>query len=425
MYAGVSGLNSEAAAMATVADNITNVNTIGYKSAQANFSTMVAGGTTSSTYVAGGVKVSPQSLISKAGSFQAGTSNTDMAIDGNGFFIVRSGTAADSQVAYTRAGNFSRDQEGNLKNAAGYYLQGWPLDDSGNFANNGDLNALQPVNPYKVSGAAQPTTKFNVSLNLESDADVSPGAAGYAAGDMATNTVPPQFSRPFTLYDAQGNAHQVTMGFIKSDVNTWKVEVYANPATDVTQANGLLASGEVKFNGDGTLNASTMPATATPSWTNGAGSQPISLGLGTPGNRDGLTTSSEPSNLRSSTVDGGSPSAVASVSISDDGVVSAVFEDGTMRAVYQLPIATFNNPDGLKAMGGNAYQVSANSGTAIINAAATQGSGKIAAGQLEGSTADLGKEFTNMILFQRAYSASSKIITTVDDMLQELSNMKR
>ena len=116
---------------------------------------------------------------------------------------------------------------------------------------------------------------------------------------------------------------------------------------------------------------------------------------------------------------------VASVEISDAGIVSAIFEDGTSRAIYQLPIATFQNPDGLTRIGGNAYMMSQDSGNFAINKPGALGAGTIAAGKLEASNVDLAQEFSNMILFQRAYSASSKIITTVDDMLQEVSNLKR
>ncbi|MGH6781359.1 MAG: flagellar hook-basal body complex protein, partial [Sphingomonadaceae bacterium] len=140
---------------------------------------------------------------------------------------------------------------------------------------------------------------------------------------------------------------------------------------------------------------------------------------------NGLTQFSGESALLSSSVDGGMLGTVASVEISDEGVVSAIFEDGTARAIYQLPLATFQNPDGLTRLGGNAYAMSQDSGNVAINKPGSLGSGTIAAGTLEASNVDLALEFTNMIRFQRAYSASSKIITTVDDMLQEVSNLKR
>ncbi|HWW65157.1 MAG TPA: flagellar hook protein FlgE [Sphingomonadaceae bacterium] len=432
LYAGVSGLAAQSSAMATVADNITNVNTVGYKNVQADFSTLVSGsGQGSGDYSAGGVSAVSKSLISKNGLLQAASSNSDLAIDGNGFFVVRDGTGADSKIAYTRAGSFSPDKQGNLFNTAGYYLQGWPLDASGKFVNNGNLNELQTVNINSLSGTAQPTSKVALRVNLQSTTEPIANAASYAAGDIANGTVAPQFSRSVDVYDAQGNAHHLTFGFVKTATNTWKAEVYVNPKTDVTTPgnDGVLASGTVKFNPDGSLDLAGSDAglfaDITPAWTNGAGASPIKLALGTDGGLDGLTQSSDQSALLASSADGGLLGAVTDVNISESGIVSAVFENGTMRAIYQLPLATFANPDGLTAIQGNAYMASDDSGNALINPADTQGSGKIASRQLEASNADLATEFTNMIRFQRAYSASSKIVTTVDQMLQELNDMKR
>jgi flagellar hook protein FlgE len=429
LYAGVSGLNAQASAMATVADNITNVNTVGYKATSADFSTLVGGGGHGGSYAAGGVNAVTKPLISKAGLLQSASNNTDLGIDGNGFFVVRDGTGADSKVAYTRAGSFSPDKQGLLRNTAGYYLQGWPLDSNGKFVNNGNMNDLQPIDIDALSGTAQATSKVSIRANLQSTTDPITGA--YAPGDLANGTVDPQFARSVDVYDAQGTAHHMTFAFVKTGPNTWQAEVYVNPKTDVTTPgnDGVLASGQVKFNPDGSLDlANSDPSlfgSISPSWTNGAGASPIKLSLGSDGGLDGLTQSSDKSALMSSSADGGLLGAVTDVRISDAGVVSAVFENGAMRAIYQLPLATFPNADGLTAIQGNAYVTSDDSGGAVINPSGTQGSGKIAARQLEGSTADLAAEFTNMIRFQRAYSASSKIVTTVDQMLQELSEIKR
>ncbi len=174
--------------------------------------------------------------------------------------------------------------------------------------------------------------------------------------------------------------------------------------------------------------AASTPAlfgSLTVSWTNGAGAEPINLNLGDDDGLNCLTQFARQSALISSIVDGGMLGNLASVEISKTGVVSAIFDDGTAKPVFQLPIATFPNPDGLVRLSGNAYGLSAQSGNVAINKPGVLGSGEIASGSLEASNVDLAQEFTNMIRFQRAYSASSKIITTVDDMLQEVSNLKR
>lgn len=427
LYAGVSGLSAQSSAMASVADNITNINTIGYKSVETQFRTLVTDGRARSNYSAGGVQAVPQALISRQGMLQASSSSTDLGIEGAGFFVTRAGTGTDSGVAFTRAGSFKPDQEGYLRNSGGYYLQGWRLDATGNYTNTGSLNTLEPVRLSELTGTAVPTTKIQMRANLQSTA--TPYAGPYAAGDLAAGTVTPQFTRSMDVYDAQGGAHRVAVSFVKRAANEWVGEIYAQPATDVTAAGGLLASGTVRFNPDGSLDLAGSSAalfgTLTPSWTNGAGSVPIDMRLGSQDGLDGLTQFGRDSSLISSSVDGGMLGNISSIEVTSEGRVNAIFDDGTSRAVFQLPIATFANPDGLTRLSGNAFEMSDASGNFAINRPGALGAGGISANSLEASTVDLAQEFTNMIRFQRAYSASSKIITTVDDMLQEVSNLKR
>ncbi|WP_224199623.1 MULTISPECIES: flagellar hook protein FlgE [Pacificimonas] len=426
LYAGVSGLGSNATAMAGVADNITNINTTAYKGVQTQFKTMVAVGNSGTTYSAGGIAAAPQTLISKQGVLQASASSTDLGIDGAGFFVVRQGPEANDSVAYTRAGSFTPDEDGFLRNVGGYYLQGWRLDATGSFVNDGDLGRLEPVRLNELAGTATPTTNVEFRANLDSSSPVFTGA--YASGDIASGNVAPQFSRSMDIFDEQGNSHRVSVGFIKTGVNQWAAEIYADPS-EVTTPTGVLASGTIAFNPDGSIDAgNTTPALLspiTPPWSNGAGAQAINFDLGTDGEINGLTQFGAESALISSSVNGGMMGTITSVSVSDEGVVSALFDDGSSIPVFQLPIATFPNPDGLSLLNGNAYEVSNDSGSAAINQPGSLGAGSLAAGALEASNVDLAEEFTNMIRFQRAYSASSRIITTVDEMLQEVGNLKR
>jgi len=431
LFAGVSGLSAESSAMAAVADNISNINTIGYKSVDSQFSTMVGDGRQSSRYSAGGVNAAPRALISKQGLLQASTSATDMGIEGQGFFVTRSGAGADSAVALTRAGSFTPNKEGYLTNAAGLYLQGWRLNAAGKYTNTGSAAALEPVRLSDLTGTAAATTKISMRANFQSTETIK--TAAYAAGGMAAGTTTPDFSRSVDVYDAQGGGHRLTLSVVKRGANEWAGELYAVPATDVTVAAGatpgLLASGAIKFNPDGSLDkansAAALFGSVSPTWTNAAASLPIKLDFGDDKGLNGFTQFGSASSVISQAVDGGPLGNVASVSISDRGVVSAIFENGTTRAVFQLPVATVANPDGLIRVTGNSYAISDQSGAFAINAPGDLGAGKISAFKLEASTADLAQEFTNMIRFQRAYSASSKIITTVDDMLQEVSNLKR
>ncbi|MEW9854487.1 flagellar hook protein FlgE [Novosphingobium sp. M1R2S20] len=424
LYSGVSGLSAQSSAMATVADNITNINTIGYKGVTAEFRTMVTDGRLGNSYSAGGVSAAPQATISKQGLLQASASGTDLGVDGAGFFVTRTGSGADADLAFTRAGSFKPDLEGYLRNTSGFYLQGWRLDAQGDPISTTNLEA---VRVSELTGSAAATGRIQLRANLASGETEYTGA--YTAGNMASGTVTPHFTHTVDVYDAQGSVHTVKLSYVKTAPNTWKGEIYAVPASDVTAAGGLLASGDVVFNADGSLNrtasSSALFDTLNVNWTNGAGSEPIALALGTNGQLDGLTQFSGQSNRISSSEDGGLLGTIASVEISADGKVSAIFSDGTARAVFQLPLATFQNPDGLTRLSGNAFITSSASGNYAINTPGQLGAGNIKAGTLEASNVDLAQEFTNMIRFQRAYSASSKIITTVDDMLQELGNLKR
>lgn len=421
MSAGVSALGAQGAAMATVADNIGNVNTVGYKGTRADFNSMVTTVGRGASYVAGGVAVVPRAMVSVAGAINAGARSTDLAISGSGFFVVKT-QATGNQVAYTRAGGFSVDREGYLQNSAGLYLQGWQIDKSGNLKGGGSIDSLETVRPNLLSGEAEASTKLDLQMNLDSRTTAYTGT--YNDGDLAGGKIPASTTRPVTIYDAQGNGHVVNFSYLKTDANTWQVEVYANPASDIDGGVAKLASGTIKFDGSGALDSTTLPASITPKWANKAGSNAIKLSIGTKGNRDGIMQLAQDFTTYSNQADGGLLGDYQNVEVSKTGVVTAIFANGARRDIYQLPLATFRNPDGLTRVSGTAFQASQDSGAPSINIASANGN-QIAGGKLEGSTTDLAQEFSDMIRFQRAYSASSKIITTVDEMLQEVSNLKR
>lgn len=427
LYAGVSGLNAQSSAMATVADNITNINTVGYKGSEAQFRTLVTDGRAQANYSAGGVAAVSVAQVSKQGLIQSSSSNTDLAIDGGGFFVTRTSTSSTADPAFTRAGSFRPDSEGFLRNASGLYLQGWRLDAQGGFTNTGGLNGLESVRVSDLVGTALPTTRIQVRANLQSTTAVHVGA--YTAGNLASGTVTPDFKRSFDVYDSQGGSHRLTMAYLKTGANQWAAETYAEPATDVTAAGGVLSSGTLAFNPDGSLNKTGSTASLfnplSISWTSAAASAPVQLAIGDDAGINGITQFGSESALISSNVDGGMLGQLSSIDITKTGQVNAVFADGTTRAVFQLPIANFQNPDGLTRLSGNAYASSKNSGSLTLNKPGSLAAGTVAASSLEASTVDLAGEFTNMIRFQRAYSAASKIITTADEMLREVSDLKR
>lgn len=424
LHIGVAGLAANSAALTATSSNIANVNTVGYKEATTNFSTflnsagLTGGGSAGVTAVAG-QDVTAQGLPVTT------TSATDMSIAGNGFFVV-SPTITSPVLEYTRAGSFRPDTHGNLMNAAGLYLRGWALDAQGNIPTN--TGELSLINISSVQGKAEATSNLGLQANLQSSAPV---VGAYTAGDMTAGTVTPDFQRTINVYDSQGGSRPLTFSFVKTAANTWGYEVtYAGNAADLSSPNPLY-SGTMAFNSDGSLaNADTAYAASGSislnipwSAATGLAAQPITIGLGTVNGTSGVTQYDSTSTLNASTADGKPFGTITGVDVAKDGTVTAQFSNGLMQDIYRVPIATFANPDGLGQVSGNAYIANKASGAADINVADSGSAGSIANRSLEGSTVDLATEFTNLITTQRAYSASARIITTANQMLQQLEQL--
>jgi flagellar hook protein FlgE len=422
---GVAGLAANSAALSATSSNIANVNTVGYKDATANFETFLntpglVGNSSAGVSAVIGQDVTTQGLPT------ATSSPTDMSISGNGFFVVATNPSAGATQEYTRAGSFTPDSDGNLVNAAGLYLLGYKLDSSGAVPT--DTTQLNLVNVTSLSGKAQATTKLGIQANLQSSSTVD---STYATGDMTSGAVTPDFQRTINVYDSQGGSQPITMSFIKTGANQWAYEAsYAGNSANISGTNPI-GTGTVSFNSDGTLANVNGAATPTGSFnltipwaaSTGLSSQTVAVNLGTVGGTSGLTQFDTASTLNGTSPDGSPFGNVTGVTIAKDGTVTAQFSNGLQQDVYKIPIATFTNPDGLAQANGNAYIATKNSGAANVNLANTGAAGGIASQSLEGSTVDLATEFTNLITTQRAYSASARIITTADQMLQELEQL--
>jgi flagellar hook protein FlgE len=427
MMIGVTGLNANSKALSIASSNIANVNTVGYKAGQNNFSTLLADSMGSGDISSQGVISIGTQNVTQQGLLQTTQSPTDLGINGNGFFVVNQLSDGSGRTLYTRAGNFTPDSNGDLKNAAGFYLMGWPVDINGNIPT--DRNDMSPVNVAGLSGKAQATTEMTVQANLQA----STAAKAYTTGQMASGAVTPDFTRTINVYDSQGGAQPLGISFVKTGANTWAYEVsYQGASTNITGTNPI-ATGTMTFNSDGTLanaDGSATPATGminvTVPWnpaTSGLQPQALSLNMGTVGSSDGLTQFDSPSALVNSSVNGALFGNLTGVNIDPNGFVTAQFSNGLVQKIYKLPMATFSNPNGLAAVSGNAYAVTNESGNAIVGEANTGGAGSISSSSLESSTVDLAGEFTNLITTQRAYSASARIITTADQMLQRLDQI--
>lgn len=432
MRAGVTGLNANSSAMAVISDNIANLNTVGYKRGQTDFSAILNAQNASTSYNAGGVLASTRRFVDLQGSLETSNSATDLAINGSGFFIVTedpTGTSGAGGGLFTRAGSFSLDAEGLLRNSQGYYLMGAPMTNgSAASITPSSLASLQVINLANVGSTAEASTKASINANLDSRETIYAGPPAYAAGAMAgypaaVNSIAPDVERSIEVYDSLGTARTLTMGFLKTGTNTWATEVYMRPASAVTGTNGLIASGSITFSTSGvptSVSAALQNLNITYAATTGAAAQTIALDLST-----GLSQYATPSALNSATADGSPPGDLTGVTVSDGGVLTAQYSNGRSEALYLIPVATFLNPDGLQPERGGAYRVTLESGQFTINSAGSGGSGPIQSNALEASNVDLGTEFTSMITTQRAYSACSKIITTADDMLDELIRIKR
>jgi flagellar hook protein FlgE len=424
---GVAGLNANSAALSATSSNIANVNTVGYKNSTAAFHTFLNAENGVGNNASAGVAVSIGQDITTQGLPTTTSSNTDLSISGSGFFVVSPNANGSGARAYTRAGGFTPDVNGNLVNTAGFYLMGYKLDSAGNVPT--DASALSLVNTSTISGAAQATSKLSLQANLQAQSTVD---AAYTAGDMTSGVVAPDFTRTVNVYDGQGGSQPISFSFIKTGANQWAYEAgYAGNAANLTAA-GPISQGTVAFNSDGTLANVNGAAPAsgnvalTIPWkvsTSGLTPQTIALSLGTVGGSDGLTQADAPSVLNGSHIDGTPYGSVTGVTVDKDGTVTAQFSNGLSQDVYKIPLATFTNPDGLGQMSGNAYAVTKASGAPNINLANSGTAGTIQSKSLEGSTVDLATEFTNLITTQRAYSASARIITTADQMLQELERL--
>jgi len=412
MFSGVSGLNAQSQALGIIADNISNVNTVGYKGTSAQFYTLVTQAATATNFTPGGVQSVPVQALDHQGLLQGSASKTDVAITGRGFFVVNEDAVPtqSSEYLYTRAGSFRADKDGNLVNSAGYYLQGWPMV-AGVLPNNTSvLSSVETVNVSNFSGTAEPTQNINVALNLPSTA---------AVADSFTSTI--------QIFDSLGNAHDIDITYTKAGVNDWTITV-ADPvlaSTGVVSGTTGVVARSIQFNGDGTPATITFPDITVTGWTTGASNSTVAVDVGTVDEADGVTQFASDFSINSIDQDGVRFGGFTGVNIDHAGVVTAVFDNGEQRPIYQLPLAVFDNPNGLEAVTGNAYRQTDRSGVLVLQQADSGGTGEVVSSALEASTVDLAEEFTKMITTQRAYSASARIITTADDMLDELLRIKR
>lgn len=423
---GVSGLRANSDALSVTGDNIANVNTVGFKRQRGVFQDVL--GRSVATFEAvqtggAGSRLAHVEQMWAQGALVTTDSPTDLAIQGEGFFVVQGNLGGAESRYYTRAGQFHIDNQGNIVNTEDLRLQGYMADETGVMGGTvGDLVVNQGTVP------ASATTTVRLSVNLPADEPVPATPFSNADPNRTSN-----FSNNVTLYDSLGGAHEATVYYEKTGPNAWNWHTLVDTA-EITPGQPPappteIASGSLTFDTNGALlDEVTTPGTVT---FDGASAQSITfdfgtnitteLGLGL----DGSTQFASPEATIALEQNGYSAGAIAGISVAKDGTVMGIFSNGQERALGQVVTADFANLNGLARAGDGLWIQTLASGEALVGGADAAGRGGIVSGALEQANVDLGTEFVNLITYQRGFQANSRVITTADEMYGELVNIKR
>ena len=473
MFSSVSGLKAHQTRMDVIGNNIANVNTVGFKASRATFQEIFSQtlasasspdalsgrGGTNPMQIGLGMNVDAIDIQMERGSVQRTESPTDLSIEGEGFFIVRGGN--EGAYHFTRAGNFTIDKQGNLVTASGQNVYGWMKYVYGE--NGYEFDTQEPIrainlyediyNSNKRIIAAKATTEAVLSGNLDATQKPIGGTSAEAVGSANMTTLPndangdnipdggtdtenldPHYIVPITVYDALGNEYKLNLKLWKNFTQStgtgdsatietsWYYVVDGGSNSTATGAHGF-----IKFDSKGKLiktdvdNFNYKPTIEiTPNIETGADSFRFEL------NMEQLTMYADDSSVKTTRVDGYPPGTLVTFSIGGDGVITGVYDNGRQQPLGQIALATFENPAGLQKVGANQFTQTPNSGDfRLASQPGKNGAGVLIPGTLEMSNVDLAKQFTEMIITQRGFQANSRVMTTSDEILQELSNMKR
>jgi flagellar hook protein FlgE len=421
LYSGASGLDAESDALGVVGNNVANSNTVGFKESRAVFEN-VMGAATGTTSIGSGVTMSSTQTDFTQGTLTTTGQPTDLALSGDGFFVVNGNVNGVTGNFYTRDGQTQINSSGTLVNDNGLALQGYQIAPDGTMSSQ--------VGNITLSTAAlspKPTDSINVTANL--NANATPPTNPW---DPTNPSATSNFSTTINVYDSLGNAHALDVYFTNTGPNQWDYHVMANGSEVSGGTAGTaqeIGTGSLTFDSNGALQSDSvsLPATVT---FNGASAQTINMNLGTPitpsgsgaagTGLDGITQFGSSSAVSAQSQDGYGPGSLSGVQIAADGTVSGTYSNGQTIAVGQLAIAKFQSNQGLAATGDNMFEATAASGDAALAAAGSGGRGSISSGSLEQSNVDIASQFVVLIADQRAFQASSKTITTADQMLQDL-----
>lgn len=429
LNAGVAGLAANASRLSTISDNIANSGTYGYKRAESTFQSLVISNG-SGTYSAGGVRVTSQRLIDQSGSLLTTNNSTDLAVRGRGFLPVTNSSAIgaefDQDVPFLLAttGSFRTDSQGYLRTEAGITLLGWPASADGSVPlfTRDTADDLEPVRINVNQFAGDPTTRMELGVNLP-----------------ATETESTASGAPFELsieyYDNLGTSQNVNVEFSPQIPTTGSSNEWIMTFRDSASSGAVIGEYRIEFDdtrgNGGTLDSVTLLSaggaydTTTGSFTVNVAGGPLEISVGGLNEGVGLTQLSDSFAPTQISKDGSPVGNLISVDVDKNGFVQATFDIGITRTVYQIPLVDLPNPNGLNALDGQVYQTTIDSGTFFLWDAGDGPTGDILGFALEESATDVANELTELITTQRAYSSNAKVIQTVDEMLQETTNIKR
>jgi len=448
LTSAVSGLQSQSFAMQNISGNIANSQTISYKGINTSFSDLIPGDSSATKQVAGGVIATSTATNNVQGALQTTSSGTDMAINGDGYFLVQSPTGFNGNSPvfggvdyYTRRGDFQLDANGYLVNGAGYYLEGYSVDPTTGNATGTVASPLQFQNNFLPASA---TTQIQYGINLPTVPNTNaydPSTAGsdlivpgdFAGGDptaAGTGVVEGQDVSVFvdetidggsvTTYDATGTQANLQLRWAKTATNTWELFYQADSTVTSGTSTAWVNTGQVfAFNSSGQLSPAVSNVALTGVTVNGVslGNINISMPSGSVTQYASASGTATVNNLQQNGYGAGQ---LQSISVSDTGTISGTFSNGQNVALASVPLVHFNSPNNLKSLNGGAYASTDASGPAIAGA-----SGQIVGQSLENSNTDIATEFTKLIVTQQAYSANTKVITTANQMAQDLLDVIR
>lgn len=448
LQAGVSGLNGQGQRLGTISDNIANATTTGYKRSDVEFSTLVINAPGSNTFSAGGVQSNIQNDIALQGTIVASTSGTDLAVAGDGFFVVAPDTVNNTgtEFTFTRAGSFGPDENGFLRNAQGFVLYGYQTDANGNLLVQSTnppsigtpsidtFNDLAAINIENFNFTGSPTTEVALTGNFDADIlNTGPlltpptSTVTYVNAVGQTETISISFNPDNgtfaganpgqALVDVvvQGQTGESVSFDIIFDLSTGQPTSFQNLAAGAVPPPAFAFADQ---DGD-TVNDSVV---VTITDQNGV-EQSIFVNFGNLDTNEGIVTSAQDFSILGDS-DGAAAAPLAGIEIENDGTLFAIFENGARIPQFVIPLGTVVNPDGLTPQSGTIFDLSGDSGNFLLFTPGTGGVGEIAAGALESSNADLGEELTDLIVTQRAFSANATVIRTSDALLEELVRLR-